>query len=796
MRLNYHLPPDLQTRHPQTIKQLCRLVCSVSLGLAAGQADSEPWWHTCTPFVTAHGNLAEITGIHGGVIRGVGYYGGWYGFWYLDAQEQFGWAGKTWSEAGRSGMKRILYYDLGEVGDYAGFFNTDGEMKYNGWTLPQWKGGEPLTARWFGIEAFMRDVPWAPYPTARAYSLPPFTTPDGQPADDIYSVLTRRGLDGEWKYDYSSNPNVTDALAEQSGLAGISGKQQSQADTQGKTGWQTVRLVDVDYANPQLREYCCREIERIIPKVRPDGIHADNYGDANLGFANLGAFGLWSVATFRDFLKHNVPPEELPRMGISDPSTFDIAAYVRSKNRKVRSPEWTTDPVWLCYLIHLADASQSYHRAFYAAAKKSAHKANLDCAVFGNTIPLPHGGSLMKGACDVDHFEWSTVHGWWGMKPMGLPPKGRLGYVARLGAAISDAPFCWPSLYVEKNKSGKGHENLHKTLAFDGLANRGILDYGNWFLDGYSPGTAESAKFINRFVQANASVLGSRRYLADIAVVHSAWSEIASNTVCNPVLEMFADEYAGWCQFLGDTHRQWDVVLQQDLTAENLTRFPIVVLPSVMVLTDAQAGELRRYVESGGRLVATGLSGTRYDREDFLAVRPTNVLAGLTGLPNVRVITEKPGVAYWRKDADKEAAGQMAALLDWPAFRPRLETNAPAVVGVNLNIATGKSPDLLTLDLNNCDIDAESDTLHPAPPCETKIILPDNWKNRPLRISFATPEMSDAEAPVALAEDRFSIDAASGILHVNTPPFSTYLLLSIRRPPIQDTENGQPENPR
>lgn len=768
------------------------LVFTALVASAAGESGPEPWWRTYTPFVTACGNLEEMTRVHAGAMRGVGYYGGWYGFWYLDAQEQFGWAGKTWESAGRSGMKRILYYDLGEVGDYAGFFGSDGKMKQNGWSLPQWNGGEPLTSRWFGLDAFMQDVPWAPFPTAKDYNLRPFTTPDGQSADDLYSVLTRRGLDGRWKFDYSSNLAVTDDLAERSGLAGISGKQQGRADTQGKTGWQTVRLVDVDFANPQLREYRCREIERIVPRVRPDGIHADNYGAANLGFANRSAFGLWSVATFRDFLKRNVPPDELSRMGVSDVSSFDIAAYVQSKKRAPGSPEWTTDPVWLCYLIHLVESSQSYHRAFYAAAKKSAREAQLDCAVFGNTIPLPLGGSLMKGACDVDHFEWSTVHGWWGMKPMGLPPKGRLGYVARLGAAISDAPYCWPSLYVEKSKSGKGHENLHKVLAFDGLANRGLLDFGNWFLDGYSPGTAESAKFINRFVQANASVLGSRRYLADIAVVHSAWSEIASNTVCNPALDMFADEYAGWCQFLGDTHRQWDVILQQDLTAENLTRFPIVVLPSMMVLTDAQAGELRRYAESGGRLVATGLSGTRFDREHFLAVRPTNAIAGLATQPNVRTVTGKPGVAYWRKDADKEASSQMAGLLDWPGFRFRLETDAPATVGVNLNIANGKSADLLTLDLNNCDIDVESDTLRPAPSIETKILLPDGWKNRPLSISFTTPEMSGGELPVELAADKFSVDAASGVLRVNTPPFPTFLQISIRPLPESGmAKNGQ-----
>ena len=62
---------------------------------------------------------------------------------------------------------------------------------------------------------------------------------------------------------------ITDDLAERSGLAKLSGKQTGRADTQGKTGWQTVRLVDVDYANPQLRDYCCREISAACSAAAP-----------------------------------------------------------------------------------------------------------------------------------------------------------------------------------------------------------------------------------------------------------------------------------------------------------------------------------------------------------------------------------------------------------------------------------------------------------------------------------------------------------------------------------------------
>lgn len=752
---------------------------------AAPQPDAlavKPWWQECTPVATVGLRAESLDVIQSGAARGVGTLG-WYGFWFLDAQEQAGYFKAGRKRLSEAGVKRVVYYDLGEAGDYAGFFTCDGKMTHNGWSLPHWKGGEPLTARWFGLEAFMRDVPWAPFPSAKAYRLPPFTTPEGKPADDLYALLARRGLDGKWSWDYSSNPAITDDLAERSGLPRLSGKQTGPVDTQGKTGWQTVRLVDVEYANPQMRDYVCREIERIIPNLRPDGIHADNFGDSNLGHANQSAFGLWSLHTFRNYMKRHFSRAELVRMGIADIATFDIAAYIRDKPFESRgkpwhimNAKWTEDPVWLCYVINKVETAQAYHRAFYAAAKKSAQREKLDCAVFGNTIPFPMGGALMKGACDIAHFEWSTMHGHWGMRPMGLPPKGRAGYVTRLGAAISDAPFCWPSIYVSKDKSGAGHENLHKVLAFDCLANRGLLDFGHWYLDGYSPGTPQSAGFINRFIRAHAPNLSRRRYLADVAVVHSAWSEIASMNVFNPVMDKFVDEYSGWCDFLGETHRQWDVVLQQDLTAENLARYPIVVLPSVLALTDAELAELARYVEGGGRLVATGETGMRCGPERYLAPREKGF-----SLPGARIAADKPGATYWRKDRDAAAAQRMSELLDWPGHTPRIETDAPATVGVNLNIGGDKASPLLTLDLNNCDLVVETDTLRPAPACTTTIRLPDDWRSHDDQITYVTPEMPAGTPPVSLAGDATVVAFDAGTLRLRTPAFQTYLLVFIRR---------------
>jgi|GEM_PF-1257495 len=753
--------------------------------LAGSISAAESWWQTYTPVATLDQRGTDLETIQPGAARGGSGTLGWYGFWFLDEQDKSGALQAGRQTLQQAGVKRILYYDLGEVGDYAGFFGADGRLQYNGWSLPWWKTQEPLTARWIGLDAFMRDVPWAPYPTAKAYGLPPFTTPDGQPAEDLYAVLTRRGLDGQWQFDWSSNPGVTDDLAQRSGLAALSGKQSGQADTQGKTGWQTVRLVSVDFANPQLRDYCCREIERLIAKLRPEGIHADNLGDMNLGHADTCAFGLWSEHTFRQYLREHFTPAELAGLGIADLATFDLKAYIRDKpfeSRGLRwhslNPKWSEDPLWLCYLVHKVETAQAYHRGFYAAAKAAARQEGLDCAVFGNTIPLGLGGTLLHGACDIAHFEWSTAHGWWGLRPLGLPPQGRVGYVTRLGAALSAAPFCWPSLYVSKDHSGAGHEQLHQVLACDCLANRGLLDFGHWYLDGYSPGTPHSAGVLNRFVRRYAPQLSHRRYLADVAVVHSAWSEIASCTVFNPVMDKFVDEYCGWCEFLGDTHRQWTVVLQEDLTAEKLAAYPIVVLPSVLVLTDSQLAELRRYVDGGGWLVATGQTGTRFGPERYLAPRLESL-----SLPGARIVGDKPGVTYWRKARDGTAANRLAELLQWPDVAPRLETDAPDTVGVNLNLGEDPSGPLLTLDLNNCDLDVQADTIRPARECTTTIRLPTEWRGLKLQIGYATPEQDAGSSPLALTGDAAVVDQAAGTLRLRTPSFRTYLIVFGRGEP-------------
>ena len=145
-------------------------------------------------------------------------------------------------------------------------------------------------------------------------------------------------------------------------------------------------------------------------------------------------------------------------------------------------------------------------------------------------------------------------------------------------------------------------------------------------------------------------------------------------------------------------------------------------------------------------------------------------------------VADKSGVTYWRKDRDAAAAQRMAELLDWPGRTPRVETDAPATVGVNLNIGADNAGPLLTLDLNNCDLAVETDTLRAAPAVTTTIHLPDAWRGHEVQASCVTPEMKDGAEPVLLAGDAAIVDPQHGTLRLRTPAFDTCLIVFLRSP--------------
>ena len=146
------------------------------------------------------------------------------------------------------------------------------------------------------------------------------------------------------------------------------------------------------------------------------------------------------------------------------------------------------------------------------------------------------------------------------------------------------------------------------------------------------------------------------------------------------------------------------------------------------------------------------------------------------GIPGARIVASKPGVTYWRKDRDAGAATQLTDLLTFEGIESSLITDAPETVGVNLNASTDPTSRLLTLDLNNCDIDVATDAIHPAPACNTTVRLPNDWRECELTVTCVCPEKPEFPLPTG----NVVLDRGRGTLRLQTPPFETALMVCIR----------------
>lgn len=92
---------------------------------------------------------------------------------------------------------------------------------------------------------------------------------------------------------------------------------------------------------------------------------------------------------------------------------------------------------------------------------------------------------------------------------------------------------------------------------------------------------------------------------------------------------LFTESFFGLTSLLMANQVQYSHLFDNTLTADELARFQVVLLPNVACLSDAACEALRSYVEEGGRLIAT-YETSLYD--EWGNRRPDFALSGLLGV--------------------------------------------------------------------------------------------------------------------------------------------------------------------
>jgi hypothetical protein len=122
--------------------------------------------------------------------------------------------------------------------------------------------------------------------------------------------------------------------------------------------------------------------------------------------------------------------------------------------------------------------------------------------------------------------------------------------------------------------------------------------------------------------------------------------------------------YLGAHKALAYEHIPWGVVLDENATAASLRRFPVIIVPNAGIVSAAEAERLRQYVEEGGRLVVTGLSGCFGRRGEPLQASTLEALIG------ARLVRKLGTVDNWARFSSADLRGlglsENSLRADWP----------------------------------------------------------------------------------------------------------------------------------
>ena len=159
------------------------------------------------------------------------------------------------------------------------------------------------------------------------------------------------------------------------------------------------------------------------------------------------------------------------------------------------------------------------------------------------------------------------------------------------------------------------------------------------------------------------------------------WATDEQDAVANLA---YVGDYRGWCRALLRNHIPYDVLPPWRVSAEALSRYRLLVVPSAVALSDATVQLLVNFANNGGTLVASGPDLGIYDENGAarpgpalltaLGVSPTGDWARKTlGKGAVVHGASRAGQQYLRGESQRASMEVVLA-----ATSPQLVTNAPA----------------------------------------------------------------------------------------------------------------------
>jgi hypothetical protein len=782
------------------------------------------WWHQMFSIAfDGHGNFVvpHLDALHA-TAASLGA-GGYHGVWDADLNRDMPWMrGHEQAFANHPETKRVIYIEGNRSEKVLARLSADGRVLFTSRLfdgLNEAKrrryieslikpGGRTL---WFSDWEFMQSPELKtslgkPLPTAKDLGLPAFTHPLNCSAitneADFWRTRSASALIGKGSEAFEKYASIPDDMATALSLKDIT--------TQRADGQWLIESGDLMLYDAQFARYQAVKGRRAMEVLKADVIHYDDWDLRSPTAMNAKAD--IHVAAFREFVKRRFRDDDCREFGFerSNVEGFDVLDYLLNPPwrfeykgegdqplwRTAADSRWLSNKVWRAFQIAAVEEKLASMKEVYRLNKQAARELGRDVPMVANVIPMLSTIFLQRDCVDMANFEWPVFKTFTAfVKPLGYYPEARLGIGPRMASKIGVTGHAIVDPYVEPQYSGwdgagftkRNYEALHKVIFFDLIANRGIPAFSLTFDGGYSPGSIHSAGNLHAFLKEITPVISKREYLADIGLASSSWSQIAAQPPWawnQEVTKRHASEFLGWAQSLGSARDfpQWDIVPFDDVTLEDLARFKLVILPSVLVVTAEHLAVLEAYLKQGGKLLITGETGTFTGPKALLLPRAEDIITPFAKrFPGqVTLVKTKPGLAY-HEDANKYEQLHEALARSSDHHPVLTATHAPERIGIYAN-QSQSNPGELTIDLVNYHHDLATDRLTPLTDTDFFVTLQvpnlkstDKLTIESIRYDETAPSNTQRQP---LSADSFSI--SENTLTLRIPPFTYYQVLRIR----------------
>ncbi len=304
-----------------------------------------------------------------------------------------------------------------------------------------------------------------------------------------------------------------------------------------------------------------------------------------------------SKNAFRIYLKEKVPADYLQeRYGLTDVS-------------KVEPPIDNTMALWREWLQFRSWSLTDYQRQIRDEARKInpnfVLSGNINGGAYGNMAYTNGDDMEMMGT--VEDFFYSEIQH--GLQSVPRTENGtkisNSGPLKFLAAAAQQKPvwmYCIQPSHPKPIPNEKALFNLIKLNIGEAFANHNTFSVvRETFGKPISPYVHEGAEQIYAFFKENEPNLVGAKLSANIGIYCS-------------INQFYSDEFSYFnpaSRVLADNGIAHVMTVERDFSPEELSKYEVIVLPYVPLMSDAQIAGLKNYVENGGGLVVMGLSSLK-----------------------------------------------------------------------------------------------------------------------------------------------------------------------------------------